>query len=112
MGLNIKDNFKFGYAYEFFNTQPATFDNGTHDIQLAIIIGEKKKKGKVNLIQQRRDMLRTMGRLPSEQNQNMYQAPEEKTVPPPVETYNEEEALQDLLDEMQAELVGTYQKGQ
>jgi len=102
VGLNIKDNFKFGYAYEFFNVQPTTFDNGTHDIQLALIIGEKKKKGKVNLIQQRRNMLRTMGNLPSEQDQTMYQA-EETVVPPPVETYNEEDALQDLLEEMEEE---------
>ncbi|MCK5207457.1 MAG: PorP/SprF family type IX secretion system membrane protein, partial [Cyclobacteriaceae bacterium] len=68
VGLNIKDNFKFGYAYEFFNVQPNEFSNGTHDIQLALVFGEKKKKGKVNLIQKRRNMLRSMGKLPSEQN--------------------------------------------
>jgi len=104
VGLNINDNFKFGYAYEFFNAQPATFNNGTHDIQLALVIGEKKKKGKVNLIQQRRNMLRSMGKLPSEQNQDMYQVEKDPFVPPPTETYNEEDALQDLLDEMDTDV--------
>lgn len=103
VGLNISDNFKFGYAYEFFNAQPTNFDNGSHDIQLALIIGEKKKKAKPNLIQQRRNMLRSMGKLPSEQNQDMYQVEKDPFVPPPVETYNEEDALQDLLNEMETE---------
>ncbi len=105
IGLNIKDNLKFGYAYEFFNVAPATFNNGTHDIQLALILGKKKKKGKVNLIQKRRDMLRSMGQLPSQKEQNIYQVENDPFVPPPVETeaYNEEDALQDLLDEMENE---------
>jgi type IX secretion system PorP/SprF family membrane protein len=104
VGINIKDNFKFGYAYEFFDVAPAVFNNNTHDLQLALIFGEKKKKGKVNLIQQRRNMLRSMGRLPSEQEQKTYpvendpfveEEPEET-----VETYTEEDALQDLLNEI------------
>ncbi|MCK5703606.1 MAG: PorP/SprF family type IX secretion system membrane protein, partial [Cyclobacteriaceae bacterium] len=105
VGLNIKDNFKFGYAYEFFNVQPNEFSNGTHDIQLALVFGEKKKKGKVNLIQKRRNMLRSMGKLPSEQNQNIYQVENDPFVPPPVETetYNEEDALNDLMNEMENE---------
>jgi hypothetical protein len=105
IGLNIKDNFKFGYAYEFFNVAPATFNNGTHDLQLALILGKKKKKGKVNLIQKRRNMLRSMGQLPSQKDQNIYQIENDPFVPPPVETeiYNEEDALQDLLDEMENE---------
>ncbi|NJN27199.1 MAG: PorP/SprF family type IX secretion system membrane protein [Cyclobacteriaceae bacterium] len=98
VGINIKDNFKFGYAYEFYNTQPAVFDNGTHDIQLAMIFGKKKKKGKVNLIQQRRNMLQSMGKLPSQQK--TVQVENDPFVPPPAETYNEEEALQDLIDDM------------
>ncbi|MCG8309833.1 MAG: PorP/SprF family type IX secretion system membrane protein [Cytophagales bacterium] len=107
VGLNISDNFKFGYAYEFFDAQPATFNNGTHDIQLALIFGEKKKKGKVNLIQKRRNMLRSMGKLPSKQKQNIYQVEKDPFVPPKTEpeTYNEEDALQDLLDEMEVESV-------
>ena len=103
VGLNISDNFKFGYAYEFFNAQPTNFDNGSHDIQLALILGEKKKKSKPNLIQQRRNMLRSMGKLPSEQNQELYQVQEDPFEPPPEETYNEEDALQDLLNEMETE---------
>lgn len=104
VGINIKDNFKFGYAYEFFDARPASFNNGTHDLTLALILGKKEKKGKVNLIQQRRNMLRSMGKLPSEQNQNLYEVkkdPFEETSPPVEEQpYNEEEALQDLLNEM------------
>ena len=105
VGLNIKDNFKFGYAYEFFDAQIANFDNGTHDIQLALVFGEKKKKGKVNLIQKRRNMLRSMGQLPSQQNQNIIKVENDPFVPPPVETetYNEEDALNDLMDEMENE---------
>jgi len=100
VGLNIKDNFKFGYAYEFFNTQTANFDNGTHDIQLALVFGEKKKKGKVNLIQQRRNMLQSMGKLPSQQTQKTVQVEKDPFTPEPEVTYNEADALQDLLDEM------------
>lgn len=103
VGLNIKDNFKFGYAYEFFDAQPASFNNSTHEIQLSVVFGKKEKKGKVNLLQQRRDMLRSMGKLPSEQNQNIYEVENDPFVPPPTETYNEEDALQDLLDEMETE---------
>ena len=103
VGLNIKGNFKFGYAYEFFNAQPANFTNGTHDIQLALVFGEKKKKGKINLIQKRRNMLKAMGKLPSEQNQKTYQVEKDPFVPPPVETetYNEEDALRDLMNEIE-----------
>ncbi len=105
IGLNIKDNFKFGYAYEFFNVQPVNFNNGTHDIQLSIVFGKKKQKGKINLIQKRRSMLRAMGKLPSEKSQNTYQVENDPFVAPPIETktYNEEDALQDLLDEMAIE---------
>jgi len=102
VGINIKDNFKFGYAYEFFDATPATFNNNTHDLQLAIIFGEKKKKGKVNLMQQRRNMLRSMGRLPSEQEQKRYPVQNDPFVAPepePTEEYSEEDALQDLLNE-------------
>ena len=109
VGLNIKDNFKFGYAYEFFNAEQANFNNGTHDIQLALIFGQKEKKKKknpnVSLMQQRRDMLRSMGKLPSEQGQNIYQVENDPFVPPPTETetYNEDDALNDLLNEMEDE---------
>ncbi len=105
VGINIKDNFKFGYAYEFFDVAPAVFNNNTHDLQLALIFGEKKKKGKVNLMQQRRNMLRSMGQLPSEQEQKRYPVEndpfvQEEEKPEPEETYTEEDALQDLLNEI------------
>jgi len=111
VGLNIKDNFKFGYAYEFFDAQAANFNNSTHDIQLALIFGEKPKKTKKrsngSLMQQRRNMLRSMGKLPSEQGQNTLKVENDPFVPPPVvsetETYNEEDALNDLLNEMEDE---------
>jgi len=91
VGLNIKDNFKFGYAYEFFTNELGSINNGTHDIQLAMVFGKKEKKGKVNLIEQRREMLRTMGRLPSQQTKP---AP----APAPTEpTYSDEDALKDLM---------------
>lgn len=103
VGINIKDNFKFGYAYEFFDTSPATFNNNTHDLQLALIFGEKKKKGKVNLMQQRRNMMRAMGRLPSEPEQNRTPVENDPFVQQeaePENDYSEEQALQDLLNEM------------
>lgn len=105
VGLNIKDNFKFGYSYEFFNTGLANFDNGTHDLQLALIFGEKKNKGKLNLVQKRRNMLRTMGRLPSQNTQKTVKVENDpfESQPTETETYNEEEALQDLLDDMENE---------
>ena len=45
-----------------------------------------------------------MGQLPSEQDQTRYQVENDPFVPPAeTETYNEEDALQDLLDEMNTE---------
>jgi hypothetical protein len=108
VGINIKDNFKFGYAYEFFNAEPATFNNNTHDLQLALIFGEKKKKGKVNLMQQRRNMLQSMGRLPSQKEPVRTPVENDPFVQPekePVEPYSEEDALQDLLDDINAPVV-------
>ncbi len=103
VGINVKDNFKFGYAYEFFSAAPASFNNNTHDIQLALIFGEKKKKGKVNLMQQRRNMLQTMGRTTTPQTQTRVQVEKDPFVQPePEVTYSEEDALQDLLNEMNA----------
>ena len=103
VGININDNFKFGYAYEFFSAAPASFNNNTHDLQLALIFGEKKKKGKVNLMQQRRNMLQTMGKTPAQQTQTRVQVEKDPFVQPePQETYSEEDALQDLLNEMNA----------
>lgn len=105
LGLNLKDNIKFGYAYDFFDAKPARFNNSTHDLQLALIVGEKKKKGKISMISKRRSMLKAMGRLPSQQNKNMYK-PKPKPKPEPTvktETYNEDQALQDLLNEMNEE---------
>jgi type IX secretion system PorP/SprF family membrane protein len=101
VGINVKDNFKFGYAYEFFSAAPASFNNNTHDLQLALIFGEKKKKGKVNLMQQRRNMLQTMGKAPAQQTQTRVQVEKDPFVQPePQKTYSEEDALQDLLNEM------------
>ncbi|MDZ7608446.1 MAG: type IX secretion system membrane protein PorP/SprF [Cyclobacteriaceae bacterium] len=95
VGLNIKDNFKFGYAYEFFTNELGSFNNGTHDIQLAMVFGKKEKKGKVNMIEQRREMLRTMGRLPSQQTKP---APQPAPAPTPaVPAYSDEDALKDLM---------------
>lgn len=108
IGLNIKDNFKFGYAYEFFTSQQANFDNGTHDIQLALIFGKKetkrksKPKANLSMMQRRREMLRSMGKLPSEPGNNNQQVENDPFIPAPVavETYSEDEALNDLLNEM------------
>jgi hypothetical protein len=50
-------------------------------------------------------MLRSMGKLPSQQNQNTLKVENDPFVPPPVETetYNEEDALNDLMNEMENE---------
>jgi type IX secretion system PorP/SprF family membrane protein len=95
VGLNIKDNFKFGYAYEFFTNELGSFNNGTHDIQLALVFGKKEKKGKVNMIEQRREMLRTMGRLPSQQTKPAAQPTPAPT--PDAPAYSDEDALKDLM---------------
>jgi len=103
VGLNIKDNFKFGYAYEFFTNELGSFNNGTHDIQLALVFGKKEKKGKVNLIEQRREMLRTMGRLPSQQTK-----PAAQPTPAPapvVPAYSDEDALKDLMQTEETPIV-------
>jgi len=45
VGLSIKDHFKFGYSYEvptnFDNGNPS-FSNGSHELQIALLIGKKK----------------------------------------------------------------------
>ncbi len=45
VGLSIMDHFKFGYAYEFstqFGNGSSSFSNGSHEFQLAFLIGKKK----------------------------------------------------------------------
>jgi hypothetical protein len=67
------------------------------------MIGKKKKKGKINLIQKRRNMLRSMGKAPARQKQKVYQLENDPFVPAavPIENYDEEEALKDFMDEME-----------
>lgn len=101
IGLNINDNFKFGYAYEFFNVASVNFSSGSHDIQLALVFGEKKKKKKVSLMQQRRNVIRTQTTTPVQQEKA-------KTAPVIIahvvtETYKEDEALEDLMNEISDE---------
>jgi len=124
VGINIKDNFKFGYAYEFFNVEPATFNNNTHDLQLALIFGKKKKKGKVSLMQQRRNMLQAMGRTPTQKPQERTPVAKDPFVPPvqtetkpteqtetkPTEQYSEEDAMQDLLQDINPPVVTQQQE--
>ncbi len=104
IGLNINDNFKFGYAYEFFNVSPAKFNNGSHDLQLSFIIGKGEKKGRINMIEKRRSMLRSMGKLHYRQKpvQKQYQV-EKDPFEEQTETYSEEQALNDLLQSMNEE---------
>lgn len=104
IGLNINDNFKFGYAYEFYNVKPADFSTGSHDIQLALVFGEKKKKRGPSAMQQRQRVTRTPTKPPAQQ-------PKQKPIPKetapviPVavetETYKEEDALEELMTEME-----------
>lgn len=45
VGLSIVDHFKFGYGYEVptnFNNGSPSFSNGSHEFQLAFLIGKKK----------------------------------------------------------------------
>ena len=62
-----------------------------------------KKKGKINLIQKRRNMLRAMGKAPAKKEKNIYSVENDPFVPAPVavEEYNEEQALKDFLTEME-----------
>ena len=125
VGFNVNDNFKLGYAYEFMTNNTANFTNSTHDIQLAMIFGKKKrKKGKLSIIERRRNMLRAMGKIPQkpqDQSKSLYkvekdpfkQPPEatpkpepKKELPKPTENkpaYSEEQALQDLMKTSQPE---------
>lgn len=41
-GINIKDKFKVGYAYEFAPAQASALGNGTHEMQLIVRLGKKK----------------------------------------------------------------------
>jgi type IX secretion system PorP/SprF family membrane protein len=106
-GFSIKDKFKVGYAYELFDAQQANINYSTHDIQLALMIGERKKKGKINLIQKRRNMLRAMGKAPAKKDNNIHSVEKDPFVPATVaaEEYNEEEALKDFLAEMEKDAI-------
>ena len=125
VGFNVNDNFKLGYAYEFMTNNTANFTNSTHDIQLAMIFGKKKrKKGKLSIIERRRNMLRAMGKIPQkpqDQSKSLYKVEKDPFKPPPAapsktepkkevtkptETkpaYSEEQALQDLMKTTQPE---------
>lgn len=106
IGLNVNDNFKFGYAYEFFNVEAANFSTGSHDIQLALVFGEKKKKKQISLMQKRRNVIRTQTKPLSQETKQttkpVVTAPVTPT-PTQTETYNESDALDDLIAEMEAE---------
>lgn len=41
-GIKLENKFKLGYAYEFSTGSTAGFNNGTHEIQLAIRVGKKQ----------------------------------------------------------------------
>jgi type IX secretion system PorP/SprF family membrane protein len=42
-GLNIKEKFKFGYAYEFAPNQVTGFGGGSHEVQLIVRLSKNKK---------------------------------------------------------------------
>lgn len=77
-GLNIKDNLRFGYAYEMGVAAANSFNNGSHEFQLGLIFGKtEKEKHQSNFYQRRREMLNTMRGSQQDtqpqQNQNLYQ---------------------------------------
>jgi cell division septation protein DedD len=41
-GVNIKDKFKLGYAYEFATEQTDKIGNGTHEVQVVLRLGKKQ----------------------------------------------------------------------
>jgi len=43
-GFQLAEQFKFGYAYEFYSSGIAGFNNGSHEIQIAFRIGKKQIK--------------------------------------------------------------------
>ncbi len=74
-GLNIKDNFRFGYAYELGVASVSGFNNGSHEFHLGLIFGKtEKEKNKKDFYTRRRQMLNTMrGNTQQQtQNQNLY----------------------------------------
>ncbi len=48
LGLGIKENFKFGYAYEMATEQVASIGNGTHEFQLQIRLSKNKRVANKN----------------------------------------------------------------
>ncbi|MTI21585.1 type IX secretion system membrane protein PorP/SprF, partial [Fulvivirga sp. RKSG066] len=43
VGLNIKDKFSFGFAYELASDQVSGFNNGSHEFHLRLRLGKKKE---------------------------------------------------------------------
>lgn len=89
-GINIKDNFRFGYAYELPTSGIAGLNNASHEFQLSVIFGKVEKKKKTNFYDRRRQMLNTMrgDTPPATTNQNLYNVQNDpfKTATPPAET--------------------------
>ncbi|MBL7872739.1 MAG: PorP/SprF family type IX secretion system membrane protein [Cyclobacteriaceae bacterium] len=43
LGFNLKEKFRVGYAYEFAPSQVTGFGNGTHEVQVSVRLGKKKR---------------------------------------------------------------------
>lgn len=74
LGINIKDNFKFGYTYEFGVSSVDNFKNNTHELTLGVIFGKSEKEQKTtNFYARRRRMLTTMRSRNQEEDEEKQQ---------------------------------------
>ena len=85
LGFNLKDKLKVGYAYEFAPEQTTGFGNGSHEIQVILRIGKKKRERPAAEVKQEPDQqLATQPEVQENKNEKPEPKPEEKVETKPV----------------------------
>lgn len=85
LGFNLKDKLKVGYAYEFAPEQTTGFGNGSHEIQVILRIGKKKRERPAAEVKQEPDQqLATQPAVQENKNEKPEPKPEEKVETKPL----------------------------
>ncbi len=81
LGFNLKEKLRVGYAYEFAPSQVTGFGNGSHEIQIALRVGEKKHERPVaETTQQSEPMASQEPEVEKQKTEELQPKPEEEKV--------------------------------
>jgi type IX secretion system PorP/SprF family membrane protein len=84
LGFNLKDKLKVGYAYEFAPEQTTGLGNGSHEVQVILRIGKKKRERPVAANEEPIEQPNTQPQVQENKNEKPEPKPEEKAEVKPV----------------------------